>query len=425
MNMKKLLLISYILCLAAGLQAQTEPQEVGNYKVAFLEPVDSTILSPDSLLIPDSQNLPWPENVITRIDKLLDDPLLKRSQLGLMVYDLTADTIIFRYGERQTMRPASVMKLVTAITALDKLGSNYQFRTSLYYTGQLIGNVLNGDLYCVGGMDPRFNNDDMGAFVDRVLGMGVDTIRGKIIGDYSMKDETRLGEGWCWDDDNPILSPLLISKKADFLRNFVDEMRNKNIVVADNFGEGTLPNGAYIVGSRFHAIDQILTRMLKESDNLYAESMLYQIAASGNVKHASAANARTHIKKLISKIGLNPDNYKIADGSGLSLYNYVSPELMVRLLRYAYRNSEIYSSLYPSLPIAGEDGTLSKRMKGKYTIGNVRAKTGTLTGVSSLAGYCHTANNHLLAFCIINQGVMRSADGRDFQDKVCTALCQP
>jgi D-alanyl-D-alanine carboxypeptidase/D-alanyl-D-alanine-endopeptidase (penicillin-binding protein 4) len=424
--MKKLLLISYILCLAAGLQAQTEPQEVGNYKVAFTEPVDSSLLAPDScILTPDSLALPWPENVITRLDKLLDDPLLKRSQLGLMVYDLTADTIIFRYGERQTMRPASVMKLVTAITALDKLGSNYQFHTSLYYTGQLIGNVLYGDLYCVGGMDPRFNSDDMNAFVERVRGMGVDTIRGRIVADYSMKDETRLGEGWCWDDDNPVLSPLLISKKADFLRNFVDALRDKSIVVDDNFAEGTLPNGAYIVGSRFHAIDQILTRMLKESDNLYAESMFYQVAASGGVRHASAANARTHIKKLISKIGLNAGNYKIADGSGLSLYNYVTPELLVRLLRYAYRNSEIYSSLYPALPIAGEDGTLSKRMKGSYTQGNVRAKTGTLTGISSLAGYCRTANNHLLAFCIINQGVMRNTDGKAFQDKVCTALCQP
>ena len=98
---------------------------------------------------------------------------------------------------------------------------------------------------------------------------------------------------------------------------------------------------------------------------------------------------------------------------------------MVRLLRYAYRNSEIYSSLYPALPIAGEDGTLSTRMKGEYTMGNVRAKTGTVTGISSLAGYCHSANDHLLAFCIINQGVMKNADGRDFQDKVCTALCKP
>jgi D-alanyl-D-alanine carboxypeptidase/D-alanyl-D-alanine-endopeptidase (penicillin-binding protein 4) len=57
--------------------------------------------------------------------------------------------------------------------------------------------------------------------------------------------------------------------------------------------------------------------------------------------------------------------------------------------------------------------------------GNVRAKTGTLTGISSLAGYCTAANGHELAFCIINQGVLRNAQGRTFQDKVCTALCQP
>ena len=422
--MKKILLLSYILCLGAVLRAQTEPQEVGNYKVALQEPTDS--LSPDSyLLAPDSLALPWPENVITRLDKLLDEPLLKRSQLGLMVWDLTADTIIFRYGERQTMRPASVMKLVTAITALDRLGSNYQFRTSLYYTGQLIGNVLQGDLYCVGGMDPRFNSDDMNAFVERVRGMGVDTIRGRLIADYSMKEESRLGEGWCWDDDNPILSPLLISKNADFLQQFAAELCKKGIVVADDFAEGLLPNGAYAVGSRFHAIDQVLTKMLKESDNLYAESMMYQVAASGGVKHASAANARTHVKKLVKKLGLNADNYKFADGSGLSLYNYVTPELLVMLLRYAYRTPEIYSNLYPALPVAGVDGTLEKRMKGPYTRGNVHAKTGTLTGVSSLAGYCYSANNHLLAFCIINQGVMKNADGRGFQDLVCTALCQP
>ena len=56
---------------------------------------------------------------------------------------------------------------------------------------------------------------------------------------------------------------------------------------------------------------------------------------------------------------------------------------------------------------------------------NVHAKTGTVSGVSSLAGYCRSANRHLLAFCIINQGVMKNADGRNFQDKVCEAMCKP
>ena len=427
--MKKLLIISYILCLAMILRAQTDPQSEGSFKVAFGEPVDTAFT--DSLIADTSGvRLQWPENVIVRIDNLLNDPLLKRSQLGLMIYDLTTDSVLFRYNERQTMRPASVMKLVTAITALDRLGSNYQFRTSLYYKGTKKGRTLVGDIYCVGGMDPRFGGDDMNAFAEGVRRLGIDTIRGRIITDLSMKDETRLGEGWCWDDDNPVLSPLLMAKKADFIPRFIDELRDKKIHIIMPFNsngtdEGTVPNGATIICSRFHPISEILMQMLKDSDNLYAESMMYQFAASGGVKKASAANARTHVKKLVSKIGLNPDRYKFADGSGLSLYNYVTPELLVHLLRYAYRNTDIITSLYPALPIAGEDGTLKKRMKGLSTHNNVHAKTGTLTGISSLAGYCRTANNHFLAFCIINQGVLRVSDGRAFQDKICTALCQP
>jgi len=422
--MKKIIVIASILCLTAGLHAQTERQSEAISQVAFTEPVDTAFT--DSLAIDTTTTaLPWPENIIERLNHLTEDPLLTKSQLGLLVYDLTADSAIFRYNDQQTMRPASVMKLVTSIATLDKLGSGYQFRTSLYYKGEVDGNVLNGDVYCVGGMDPRFNSDDMNAFVESIRRMGVDTIRGHIVADTSMKDENTWGEGWCWDDDNPTLSPLLISKNADFLSRFTEALTEKEIYVDAPMTNGTMPSGAYILCSRTHAIDQILMRMLKESDNLYAESILYQLAAHGGTRNASASDARGHIKKLVNKLGLKADNYKFADGSGLSLYNYVSAELIVSLLRYAFRNPEIYNSLYPSLPIAGEDGTLEKRLKNPFTRGNVRAKTGTLTGVSSLAGYCRSANDHLLAFCIINQGVLRNRNGKTFQDKVCTALCQP
>ena len=422
--MKKLLILSYILCLTTALWAQSKTQGKAITLQAVAEPIDSLVA--DTLALDTTaMALPWPENIIQRLDNLMQEPLLKKTQLGLMVYDLTADSALYCQGEQQTLRPASVMKLVTAITAIDKLGGGYQFRTSLYYTGKVEDNTLTGDLYCVGGMDPRFNNDDMRAFVESILRMGVDTIRGRLIADCSMKDETRLGEGWCWDDDNPVLTPLLISKKDEFLQKFLTELRDAGIWVDAPCSEGTLPNGAYILCSRFHSFDQVLMKMLKESDNLYAESVYYQIAASGGVKRASATNARNWERKLVTRLGLNPGEYKFADGSGLSLYNYVSAELMVRLLRFAYLNQNIYAQLYPSLPIAGVDGTLEKRMKETFTQGNVRAKTGTLTGISSLAGYCTAANGHQLAFCIINQGVMRNASGKAFQDKVCLALCQP
>ena len=416
--MKKILLIIAILSLTAGSWGQiSTPVE---YTIADTVIVDTVAID---------STLKWPENVKARLDHLMNEPLLKKTQLGLMVYDLTADSAIYCVGEKQTMRPASTMKLVTAITAIDKLGGGYQFRTQLYYTGLVDHNILRGDLYCVGGMDPRFNNDDMRAFVESIQKMSIDTVCGRLIADTSMKDDTRLGEGWCWDDDNPSLTPLLIGTKDLFMERFRQELRDGGITVVDNeeaIANNKTKNRPLIhLCSRFHSLDQVLMRMLKESDNLYAESVLYQVAASGGVKNASATHARQWIHKLITRIGLNPGDYKFADGSGLSLYNYVSAELLVGLLRFAYHNQNIYGQLYPALPIAGVDGTLEKRMKGAFTNGNVRAKTGTLTGISSLAGYCTAANGHQLAFAIINQGVLRNASGRTFQDKVCTALCEP
>ena len=92
---------------------------------------------------------------------------------------------------------------------------------------------------------------------------------------------------------------------------------------------------------------------------------------------------------------------------------------------YDFQNNNIYLHLHPALPTAGEDGTLRSRQRGTFTQGNVYANTGTLKGISSLAGYCTAANGHRLAFAIINQGVMNRANGRAFQDRVCTVLCQP
>ena len=420
--MKKILFIIAILSLSAGTWGQiSKPVE---YDIADTITVDTVAID---------STLKWPENVTARLDHLMKEPLLKKAQLGLMVYDLTADSAIYCQGEKQTLRPASTMKLVTAITAIDKLGGGYQFRTQLYYTGTIERNILRGNLHCIGGMDPRFNNDDMLAFVESIQKLGIDTIYGRLITDTSMKDDTRLGEGWCWDDDNPSLTPLLIGKKDQFIERFLQELNDAGVMLVQD-GEmatdlqpkGKAKNKPLIhLCSRFHSLDQVLMRMLKKSDNLYAESVLYQIAASGGVKNASAKDARQWINKLITRIGLNPGDYKFADGSGLSLYNYVSAELLVRLLRFAYHNQNVFGQLYPALPIAGVDGTLEKRMKGTHTQGNVRAKTGTLTGISSLAGYCTAANGHKLAFAIINQGVLRNTSGRTFQDKVCTALCEP
>lgn len=412
-----LYILGWLLTWLASVPVQAQTVTGEDEKVGETLPADT--------LVRDSLSLKWPQSAVHGIDRLLEADMFQTSQVGLMVYDLTADSVIYRHNERQMMRPASTMKLLTAIAAIDRLGGSYQTKTELCYTGRIADRTLEGDIYCVGGMDPLFNADDMSAFVESIRKMGVDTIRGHLYADKSMKDYDLLGEGWCWDDDNPVLTPLIYGRKDQFMERFERELRESGLVVQAFASTAVKPDTAFCICARYHTIDQILMRMMKESDNLYAESLFYQLAASGGARPASARHARQYIRRLIDKVGLHGQRYRIADGSGLSLYNYVTAELEVRLLRYAYRYQNIYIHLLPSLPKAGVDGTLEKRMHGIFTKDNVKAKTGTLTGVISLAGYCTAANGHQLCFAILNQGVMRASDARHFQDRVCEVLCNP
>ena len=398
--MTKFITILFFFCLTATLEAQ----EIG--------------------VTVDEQ--PWPQSMQSKLDSLIaNDPLLETSQLGLMVYDLTADSSVYQYQHRQTMRPASTMKVVTAIASLDRLGGDYQLKTRLYYTGEVVDSTLWGSLYLVGGMDPMFGINDLRNFAERVRQLGIRSLRGSIVTDRSMKDELELGEGWCWDDDNPTLTPLLVERRADFLDRMVSELSAMGISLdsVTTFEERP-PLDAIQLAECRNSIDELLLRMMKDSDNLYAESLYYQLAASFGHQPARAAHARALEKQLVKQIGLDSGRYRFADGSGLSLYNYVSPELLTMLLRYAWQEIRIYNHLAPSLPVAGMDGTLKKRMRKTAAEGNVRAKTGTLTGIISLAGYLTAANGHELCFAIINQGVLSTREARSFQDRLCVLLCE-
>ena len=399
--------------------------------IAALSPEDAALIAvSDSISADTTKTL----TVQERIERLLTADLFRKSQLGLMVYDLTADTVIYAYNEQQTLRPASTNKLVTAITALDYLGESYRYATQLRCSPQKNGTAI---LTLRGGMDPRISTDDINAFIEAIKLNARDTIYGELRADRSFKDNDMLGEGWCWDDKNPVLTPMLWNRKDQLLTRLQDAIRAAHISLLprDSIPRDSLGNIMLTINdepitpkqfaiTRYHTLDQILVKMMKDSDNLYAESLFYQIAskAAGN-RTATAKHATNVIKQLIKKIGLRPDDYRFADGSGLSLYNYHSAEMQTMLLRYAYRNSEIYGHLYPALPIAGVDGTLKDRMKRTKAYKNVHAKTGTLTGISSLSGYLTAQNGNTIAFAIINQGIRRTAPAKAFQDKVCTILC--
>ncbi len=373
-----------------------------------------------------NDSLPWPQNMLERIDNIFKGTtIFNTSAVGMKIYDLTADSTLFELNERQLLRPASTLKMIVAVTALDRLGSDYKLTTRVAYTGRIDSLALDGNIYCKGGFDPTLANSDISNIADSIAALGIDTIKGDICLDLTMKDADRMGEGWCWDDDNPVLSPLVVGRKDEFGDRLTRRLRQKGIVLTGRCREGNMPGNANTIYKKVTPITTVMHRQLKRSDNLYSEAIFYQIASDGMIRsRATAKNGRQAVNRLISKLGFKPSAYYIADGSGLSLYNYVSAELEVAFLKYAYHDKRIFETLYDCLPIAGVDGSLDERMHRGAAHDNVRAKTGTVTGISSLAGYCTAANGHVLCFSIINSGIRYKSSGRNFQDKICQAMCR-
>ena len=163
----------------------------------------------------------------------------------------------------------------------------------------------------------------------------------------------------------------------------------------------TLKSGSTPLAEFSHRLDSVLTYQNKESDNLSAENVLKTLSAEKHGPPGTAQSGISLVKQFLSSIEVDTTKLVMVDGSGLSRYNLTSPDITVRLLACMYKRNDLFETFYNSLPIAGVDGTLATRMKGTSAEGNLRAKTGTLTGASSLSGYVTTADNDTLAFSIL------------------------
>lgn len=444
------------------------------------------------------------QNWSVRLESFLDQSaLLKTSEAGIAVYNLTADSLVFLHQADKLYRPASTEKVITAVTALTTLGTDYPFVTRVAYTGEIQDSVLKGDLYVIGSFDPVFMEKDLEKFSEALANRGIHRIAGRLVGDVSLMDSVYWGPGWSWDDTpfsfQPYLSPLMLNRgcvevtvhpaakgvqgrvevspasdyywvenrsvsrtpsagklvitrdwlnqgnhiqvsgcvsarrsqalnlydsKAFFLETFRYQLAKRGIAV-NGLGYEECPSGARELVRCTHPMKNVLKEALKESDNLAAEALFYHVGkhVTGKTRSLSNSDGQAAVGKIMKDlVGMDPENYNIADGSGVSLYNYVSPRLLLSYLNYAYRNPSVFHPFYDCLPIAGIDGTLANRMKGGRAYRNVRAKTGTVTGVSSLAGYVKAANGDWLSFVIINQNVLKGRQARLFQDELCEIL---
>jgi D-alanyl-D-alanine carboxypeptidase/D-alanyl-D-alanine-endopeptidase (penicillin-binding protein 4) len=141
-------------------------------------------------------------------------------------------------------------------------------------------------------------------------------------------------------------------------------------------------------------LSEIISVVLKVSQNLYAETLLKTLG-----KGTSLGGVR-EVEKILAQMEIKPENFIIADGSGLSRYNYITPAGLLQLLQKMSRDPA-FGTFYNALAIAGVDGTLRLRMKGTSAENNVRAKTGSLSNVRALSGYALTRDGELMAFVLM------------------------
>ena len=215
------------------------------------------------------------------------------------------------------------------------------------------------------------------------------------------------------------------SSQDFFMHAFVERLRAKGIKIKRPFAFAEYKPDS--ISIRLAVVEtpvqEVVNRLMKESDNLNAQALLCRLGAQATgKKRVSDSDGIAEIRKLLAQLGYAPDQYRIADGCGLSHYDYLSPDLLVDVLKFAYSKPDIYAKLAESLPIAGVDGTLKNRMKNTSGYKNVRAKTGSYTAINTLAGYLTAKNGHKIAFSIMNQNILSAAQARAFQDKVCELM---
>lgn len=184
-----------------------------------------------------------------------------------------------------------------------------------------------------------------------------------------------------------------------------------------------LSDSAKLVAIYRRPIKDVVAEALLESNNLCAEALSYHLGALYGVRPITQKMGPKIMSGFLDYNLQMPHSYNIADGSGLSLYTYLSADILLQTLCFAYRDEAIREVIFSSLPQSGISGTMKHRTKGSVAYKNIFAKTGTVKGVCTLAGYARSVSGRNLAFVILNTNSMSARSVRNWQDKVCNALC--
>jgi len=199
--------------------------------------------------------------------------------------------------------------------------------------------------------------------------------------------------------DNPTLF-FVKSLRAALVANGID-VRGEAVDVdaVRDAPRMTPPTGTPLVTYRSPPLSQLAIRLMKDSQNQYAETLLKTLGRAAGTPTAAAG--RASVLSTLEPWGLAASDLVQRDGSGLSRYDYVTAEALATILAHMDRDQTLRGPFESSLPVAGRDGTLANRMKGTAAEGNARAKTGSMSNVRTVSGYVTTADGEPLVFAIL------------------------
>lgn len=427
--------------------------------------------------------------------------------VGVYIKSMKYDDTLYAQNINHPFVPASVLKILTAESALLYLGPDYRFNTKLVTDAKSIKNgILYGNLYLIQSGDPSLTYSDLIDLMDSLKSRRIQKIVGNVYIDDSAFDQSYEAPGWTLKDTHscygaPISAGIInhnclalrvmpgrnpgqlarILKSPHYyypvLQNTVvtKTRRSKGCYLKLGSKEnslslhGCMPKGNYawgvsyvienilnynqslvkslfkrhrvtvqgriipgkaltslspLVNHQSKPLKAIVTEMMKNSDNIIAGALFKKLGQLYTKKPGSWKNGSMAVEKILSnKIGINTSNMRIIDGSGISRFNQVTPNQMMQVLDFAYHHTGTNNDFFSSLPVAGIDGTLKHRM---YNIARkARAKTGTMHGVISLAGYTASNAKEPIAFVIIINGNRNSGWAyRELEDKIVTLITQ-
>jgi D-alanyl-D-alanine carboxypeptidase/D-alanyl-D-alanine-endopeptidase (penicillin-binding protein 4) len=374
----------------------------------------------------------------------LADPAVA-GRLAVSVVDAETGEPVLEQGAQALLLPASTAKIATAVAALTALPPEQRLTT------RVLAGAAPGEVVLVGGGDPTLAGAKAGPtypaparlsdLAARTRAALAGTAVSRVLVDESLYSGARLGPGWkdSYVTEGAVapVGPLMVDGgrvRPDRVRRHVDPALAAGQQLAAllqpgaqvEVARGTAAPGARELGAVVsQPVPQLVERMLARSDNDLAEALARHVALSQGQPASFAGGAaavQLVLGPFLDEVGVGRRSVALVDGSGLSREDRLEPAALTRLLaRVASADGspavERLAPVLTGLPVAGFSGTLSERYRkpgagAEIGAGVVRAKTGTLNGVSALAGLVRTADGRLLAFDLTADGVPLGATKR-------------